>query len=345
MNNKIIIASCVVFLIAACSEQMKSILPTIENTSTVISIETSLPTSIPSVRVTPKPTLSLSRLATRESVETQVAQKELDDCNGYLGLERGSSVPNSVWRLVYCVYSDTKYPYTKLIKNDDSKAWEVPFYDLYGITQKSESRPNGIIDGSMAVEYWSLDNRYAYMKPVWCCIDGPGLLFHDVWALYRLDLETGTLAEILSPSDYAIAFSPNGKYLAYIQEPDVVHVISLDTGQEKMAQIGNQYSQAGLLVWSDNGEQLLIVGAKKDWEENIFSANANTSGFSLLLLRLDNMELSTLIDNDTRLIRPVDGTWLSDTELLLNDFTEKLYMYDILSHELTLETATQTPNP
>lgn len=124
-----------------------------------------------------KPGTSLATLAARA---TEISQQDKTDCAGYpdkfIATIPGYS-PNGNWRYTFCLDPNTRYPYTRLIQVHGSRMWDIHFYTIYGSIMKSDTYPNGITEGQMLVVHWSKDEKYVYIRPYWCCVDGPGMLF------------------------------------------------------------------------------------------------------------------------------------------------------------------------
>jgi len=293
-------------------------------------------------------------LATTIAGATQTAQQDDIDCGGHPYINANvRSAPNKLWRINFCL--DAKnLPYTKFIQVNGAATWQVPFYETYGVTMKTRDFPEGIKNGSMAPVYWSSDGEYVYLNSYWCCLDGPGMGFVDVYGLYRLNLFTGKLETIL-PHGGAIKFSPNEKYLSYSDNIDEIHILNLEDGADQAFQLSQKYVNVGYFFWSPDSKKLIFVGALDHWEDNIFfDATPETkNGFSLLLLDLETMKVTTLLDNDIRMFTPGSYStekrnfWLDNDNIYLAGSEEgKTYLYDIAKRQLSLiSTLTPTPTP
>ncbi len=301
-------------------------------------------TTPPTVNLTPtsnyplEPTLSQSKIATIEASMTQTVQQRLIDCDGFpdADWQMPISTSNDLWRVKFCKNGDTKLPYTKFIKKDGTAIWNIPFYDTYGVTQKQEGRPNGITDGRMVIAHWSPDGKYVYLKPDWCCTTIPGTVFYNAFALYRLNLFTGELGEIIPPGYYSIAFSPSAKFLVF-SDGKVFHLLNLRDNKDEQIKLDVDYIGLGHFTWSENEEQLFFVGALEGWEKNLSNPSPDNNGFSLLLLDTRKMLIKTLIKNDHRLLAPLDkNEWKSENELVLVDMYANSYIYNIDSGKLSL---------
>ncbi len=295
---------------------------------------------------TPLPSKTVSILATTIANATKKVQEHKLDCNGYPDNQNTISPdysPNRSWRFTFCLDPNTGFTFTKFIQSNGPDTWNVPFYEAYGSTVRNDQFPDGIKSGKMLPIYWSKDGDYVYLRPYWCCIDGPGMFFVDALAIYRLNLNTGEL-EVILPSSGAIAFSPNGRYLAYSTEANKIYLRKLETGENIPIQLGTNYENIGVFSWSPDNKMLIFVAASGNWEDNIPAPSAGSkSGFSLLLLNLETMKITTLIDNDIHLLRPSqEETWISNEKIRLNDAKGNVYLYEIGEGRLLIQ---PTPTP
>lgn len=321
------------FLLVSCAESITS-LPISKATSTML----------PTLEVTPtsayllEPTLSPSTIVTIEASMTQAVQQRLIDCDGFpdADWQFPISTSNNLWRVEFCKDENTKLPYTKIIKKDGTITWIIPFHETYGITQKQANHPNSITNGRMVIVHWSPDGRYVYLKPDWCCIDIPGTSFYNAFALYRLDLFTGNLAEIIHPGYYSITFSPSAKYLVF-SDGKIFHLLNLKDNKHEQIRLDVDYIGLGYFTWTKNEEQLFFVGALEGWEKNLSNPSPDNNGFSLLSLDLRKMFIKTLITNDRRLLAPPNqNEWRTENELVLVDTYANSYIYNIDSGNLSL---------
>ena len=340
--------------------------PLLENPSTVTSVETpkpllfstpTFPALTPTITMTFRPGKSPSDFATLITHVTQIAQQYEKDCNGHLGRGFGAGdlpySPDHVWRLSSCRDPKTGFLYTKVIQVNGSKSWVVPFYELFAAKIKDSSFLKGIKDsGQMVVAHWSGDGKYVYFYPFVCCIDGP-VIFNGVPDLYQLALDTGKLMKVI-PSGGRVGFSPDDHYLAYRTLPATLHLLNLQTNEDKAFILDSNYVNLGVFSWSPDSRKLVFVAALQDWDKNAFEPTpVSQNGFSLILLDLKTMMITTLIDNDMRMLVPDVGSyggsepWMDDDSLDLipmNPFLagDQFYEYQISKHLLTLAS---TPVP
>jgi hypothetical protein len=200
MNRKLIGFLFFVVLLSACVNQPTSITAVATEEPSIpfpshTSVQTPTPKKIlpadlaePTETKVPTPTTTdatKSAYLTEMAQSDQLEQQNEEDCLGYPDKlwQNPNPSSNKDWRLAFCINNDTKLPYTKFIKRDGTLSWGVPFYETYGVNTKSLDIPDGIKYGGMLVAFWSNDGRYAYLEPDWCCVDGPGLVFINGWAL------------------------------------------------------------------------------------------------------------------------------------------------------------------
>jgi sugar lactone lactonase YvrE len=160
----------------------------------------------------------------------------------------------------------------------------------------------------------------------------------------RLDLNTGGLLEVLPPSSYSDALSPDKKYLIYFDFPvNQIIILDLQTLSKVQVPTSEEYNYVGFFSWSPDSKKVIFVLA---YDENWWIEN-NDSGFSLLLLDLDMMEITTLIQNDKRLLRPDFSSeagypWIGTNSIILSDKDRNLYVLELMTNSLSPKT-TQTP--
>lgn len=178
--------------------------------------------------------------------------------------------PNKQWAVIEGfdrIVNEKHFPAIRILNTDGVREWQFDFSQL--------SKEIGLCDW-FSLQYWSPDERYLYIAPDNCSHttyfdDGIGP------ALYRVELSTGQLVEILpitgEPSPYApfsdhdyysFAFSSDGVYLAYFQpfnDPIAVSVMNLNSGEETVFKTGNEYPEAGCLNWLPNEDQIVFFGA------------------------------------------------------------------------------------
>jgi hypothetical protein len=175
-------------------------------------------------------------------------------------------------------------------------------------------------------------------------MDGGCPAYDDGISLVRLDLITGEVTQTLRPGDdytlYGFSFSEGDTYLAYwrtwIEHP-ILNIQNLVTGEEQHIPLGEQYSEAGDVVWSLDKSQVVFSARNMDNCENMV--------FYLVMLDLSDFNQRVLWEGPDVGYLPVE--WTEDNHIILHI----LYSFDYASLDLTtLElipypTPTSTTNP
>ncbi len=171
---------------------------------------------------------------------------------------------------------------------------------------------------------WSLDGRALYFgdAPV---PDGCAL-FVNFEDLYRLDLRTGTITELLPPArSLEIAMAPDEESLAFIewQESPELVLRDLGTGEERRVPLGaEQDDQAGGMVWSPDESALLVTVAHSPCLPPAWS-------HSIVWVDLATLETRVVIDHDAR--RFGVGEWADPAGVLLWDESGRGWTLDPVS--------------
>lgn len=213
--------------------------PVVIPTRTIKPIATQQPTKIPTATV---------------PVATYIIQATLDAANE---LCPSDISPKGEWLALVCD------GYTKFFRLGGNTLWDVPFYENFGVQY-------GVSDGNLQIFHWSKDGRFVYLVPYFCCADSPQDAFFNYFnkgsALYRLDLQTGRVTITLRPNSiwagYAIKFSPNDKYLAYIDGEGYgeLSIYTLQTGETHQVTFDGFFG--GAFDWSPDSKKVAIVAAK-----------------------------------------------------------------------------------
>lgn len=235
--------------------------------------------------------------------------------------------PNKQWITLTC-YTPNGYSLV-LIRADKSAKWELSYYDLLGKERESA-------EGYIYVSHWTQDGNYVYIN-TFPQIDGFGFAFAESAALYRLDLISGGLTEILSPrvsrwEFYSFGLSPNDRRLAYFNlgvRPFSLIIYDLQTGLYDTISIGSKYTTGGKLFWSDDSKLVVFSAASYDDVSDSYSV-------SVLLWNNEKKTLSTLINSPNIALEPIK--WDGESKIVLqNIFTEKSsnYEFDLEANTLS----------
>ncbi len=348
------------FILVACSSGTPSIpivtatLPTITTTPSSISVT---PTASPTRRVsrpskTPTPIIDPTELAiynkqatARAQIwnnkATQVAQfPELDTvtCGVYSSnaIVNSSEIsPDGKWIAMDC--SDNQ---TLVVQNKEGARWALSFKDFLSPNSPAQ------MTGELSPKFWSPDGTYLYFTTRLGYSGGgnqcfPGFPSIGDYGLFRLNLENGSWATLISPTDsfpgYMIEFAPTGR--RYATDMGGVMIADINTG--KVTKISNTFPET--LSWSSNGIQLAYSTAScgDQWVEtsSAYVWNATTNQ-TQLLVRTDGILLKEIIWIDDSTIR-ITGEKFDEFTLLP---TYTIYLYDIAQNSLVF-TGTATPSP
>jgi hypothetical protein len=161
---------------------------------------------------------------------------------------------------------------------------------------------------------WSADGRFLYFTNVPYGIGGY-ILFRGGPDLQQVDLTTGVMTEILPNMGCLcpMSLSPDGSTVAYVGglEPLELVLHEVVTGAERRAPLEAGYRQAGSIVWSPDGELLMLTMAIGNFEQQ------EKEAFSVVRLDVATLAQTVLIRDDALLLEtivwPVAGTvWLND---------------------------------
>lgn len=318
------------FIISACSNQIQlQVTPTSTATTTA-----SLPTS---TRTTPKPTTSLTatvkpvtRTPTSTPRATATGTQILPTPDGSL---RSYASPDGKWiaKVFSGTGSDTTpASYTKITSVDGVYEWTLGYDDKYRQQYLSQ-------EGFLWPYHWSKDGRYLYIA-IEPQFDGP-LYFSDGAGLQRLDLQTGRVTDAISGAEftfYAFSFSPNDASLAYVLEwntPLKLIIRNLATGEERWTRLPEEYPQAGDIVWSPDGQKVIL---------GVVVGDVDREEFAVMQVDLRDLSQSIFAGSDKRLFRPQE--WLNDNQVLLADLDGNLWILDTSTTQITIQ-STATPYP
>jgi len=315
MRGKIVLFFLIILLTAcgasATTKPTKEIRDT-PNQSTEIPSPTSFITNTP---IPPSPTTQIPMTAT-----LQVLQNKLDKYCKH-GQAWGVELsPNDQWKAVFC-----SYDIIEIVRNDESKNWEL----------SSDTLINPYTEYFASVSHWSNDGNYVYVSfdPH---TDGFWEPFHQGVVLYRLNLETGQISEVLplGKSDwifYSFAFSPNDRRLAYIvtdKSPVTLNIRDMQTGDEQSFEFEPKYNTGGGFIWSPDSQMLVFSITQFD------TSNYEYVATSVVLWEREKPTTTTLIKDFEKALVPVE--WLDQTRIKLQILYEQdsNYKLDLTNNEL-----------
>jgi len=212
-------------------------------------------------------------------------------------------------------------------------------------TKKREVSPDILISSGAeyfgGVNHWSNDGAYAYIgfNPH---TDGYWEPFHQGIVLYRLNLETGQISEVLplvrsNWRFYSFAFSPNDRRLAYIvtdKSPVILIIRDMQTGDEQSFEFDPKYNTGGGFVWSPDGQKLIFSVTQFDTNTYEYIAT------SIILWDKDKSGLTELIKDQQSRLQAIE--WVDETKIILK--SESLdpegsktqnYEFDLIANKLS----------
>jgi hypothetical protein len=174
--------------------------------------------------------------------------------------------------------------------------------------------------------HWSADGRYLYFTNL-AVPDGCSL-FHNGSDLYRADLSTGQVTEIVPPWVWWLSLSPDEQTVAYIRwngEALLLTILNPATGNYRQTTFEGNYTQAGNIVWSPDGQAFMLTLAAQP---------CDPANWTQSIARVDVATLSPtiLIRDDKRLF--VTTEWPEVDTVELTDKDGDLWTLEVTSGEL-----------
>lgn len=232
--------------------------------------------------------------------------------------------PNNQWVGVFCNWDTVEF-----VKTDETKIWEASADTLIN--------PGG--DYFIGIDHWSNDGAYVYIDfdPH---TDGYWEPYHQGIVLYRLDLETGQISEVLplvrsNWRFYSYALSPDDSTLAYIvadQSPVVLNIRDLQTGRETTFEFDPKYNTGGGFSWSPDGQELVFSVTQYEQKNDEYLAT------SILLFDKDSLQVTELLKDYPGKLQVT--AWSEDAKILLEAIT--LVQDRIQTHTYELDPTTGT---
>lgn len=232
--------------------------------------------------------------------------------------------PNGLWVEVFCSSGTIE-----IVRVDETKKWEVSSDTLisYGAEYFG------------GVNHWSNDGAYAYIDfdPH---TDGYWEPFHQGIVLYRLNLETGQIGEVLplvrsNWRFYSFAFSPNDRRLAYIvtdRSPVVLNIRDMQTGDEEAFEFDPRYNTGGGFAWSQDSQKLVFSISRYLGNDDFIT--------SIFLWDKDTSKITELITDYQGELRV--NEWINETKIALDavildqgQLKTRKYELDLTNNKLT----------
>lgn len=291
-------------LLISCSEKAKvPVLPPsaavvkANVTPTLISTQTLLPTPLFTITATRTPYFFPTTLA--QATEQIVANQYCSDSLNFPS--PNSFLPSKSGKLMafVCWPSDGKdISVTRVIALDSSLTPVQASYrkDYLGIDYSQpipqsiqDSIPSWIDNYALFPLRWTADDKFLYMVKA---SPASGVAYPpNIFALMRLNVETGRVTAVLPPSSYSYNFSADGTKLLSVDQakkPLIVKVENLVTGDVINIHLNKRFDDAGFFQLSPDGSKLLISAV--DYE---------TDGKRLAIILADLLSASQIyLDND-----------------------------------------------
>ncbi|MFN8385077.1 MAG: hypothetical protein U0X92_01480 [Anaerolineales bacterium] len=220
----------------------------------------------------------------------------------------------------------------KIVNLSSYQEWVVTYYQIYGIQEIEHV--GRMSDGIIFPANWSADGNFLYIGV------SPQVyseyLYERTAALFRLNLHSGEINEVLEPDEvqktfYDYSVSPNEKRIAYInlsKNPLQVKIKDFDTDQFQSPPLDPKFSTAGSIVWSKDNSNIIFMAV-------VF--NEEISYATTTIFEWDNQEkrLKEIGQLTDRLFFIVK--WNEDDKrITLRDyFKEEFFELDIISGQLT----------
>jgi hypothetical protein len=279
MRSKGFLAFLLLIFLFGCSNQVATpALPL--PTPVVISSETPTPSPSPSLTLpdTPSPAHTATALPTPTLNSTQAmkATQQMaveQNCDGrYDPISFGSllSKLGKFTAFVCWPLNDKDLSTTKVVALDGSRApIDISYRKDYLGIDYSQPVPQSVQDEqrdwperyALYPVRWTADDKFLYLHAP---TPYSGLLYYPViFALMRLNIETGSLTPVLSRTKYYYYynFSADGTKLLYVdwgKNPLVIKVASLVSGEEIKVPLDERFVTAGDLMLSPDGTKLVI---------------------------------------------------------------------------------------
>lgn len=322
MKSKVVLVTSSLLMLSACGMSSDKPMQQIQASDTPIATPdfTSTPThtSQPPSTQTLIPTRALEPyFATQQALHNKLDKY----------CERGNSnriafSPNGQWAGLECNYGSIK-----IVRMDETKEWELPYESMFG--------PYSSAALFIEIPHWSRDGAYIYVgaNPH---TDGYWEPFHSVSVLYRFNLETAQITDILFAGKddniyYSFAFSPDDTILAYIetdQSPVILNLYDLQTGAEQSFEFDFKYNTGGAFVWSPDSQKLAF--SITQFDTNIYKYVAT----SIILWDKEKPDTATLIKDYEEVLVPIE--WINETRIMLQVLYEHetKFEFDLVGGEL-----------
>ncbi len=323
--KKILFSIILIFLLAACSTNRSQ--PSISTTMLPPTIFASTQTPILTDISTPAP-ISIFKLPGPPEEISKPCQ--LEGYNDYYYPSMRGSSPDGTWQFVDClrIYDcETHSHYVMHNSETQYKSWVVANEEISSLSGDS---PFG-----WHVAAWSENNQSAYMVYEKFCEHFP-CIFVDAQLVIEMNMTSRLINDILPPDrelshNYALAFSPDSKTLAYIETGTQELIIkNLETNIETKMQLSDSELWYGDISWSPDGERLVMLSSLREevWD------------FSLWLIDISYRSVVEILSDEDRDFFP--AAWTDNDTISLHLFGGSAnepykYLFIVSTGELTPE--------
>ena len=322
MKKKVSLFFLLFFLLSACGISSDKLTQQIQITDLPMTTPNFTPTLPHTSQSTPAPTLTPTKTLEPYFATQQALHNKLDKYCESGNSNRIAFSPNGQWAGLECNDGSIK-----IINVNETKEWELPYESMFG--------PYSSADLFTEIPHWSRDGAYVFIgaNPH---TDGYWEPFHTVSVLYRFNLETGQIDEVLPAGEdnniyYSFVFSPDDTILAYImtdQSPVIINLRDLQTDVKQSFEFDPKYNTGGSFVWSPDSQKLVFSITQFDTGTYEYIAT------SIVLWDMGKPDTSTLIKDHEEVIVPVE--WIDETKIVLQVLYEddKKFEFDLISGEL-----------
>jgi hypothetical protein len=250
--------------------------------------------------------------------------------------------PDGKWLVEDLNSSDTRprSPALRVVRADGTLEWKVDFLEDTGISSRRYS-----------LEAWSNDGNFMYIGHRVGMRDGSGIQYCGPDGIWRLDLRDGTLAPFLEfdapvSECWNFAFSPQALKLAYIPPYTPRHLIVMDmnSGKKLGYDFNSNYWGAGLIQWSDDQRQLIMVASRQDETSTVQSQDPPAKSSLFWIRIVDDVLAVEEVFSQSGYFYPHD--WQGDRVLVSPYSGASSYWEVYLSSQIAIEIMlTPTPKP
>ncbi|MBL8050799.1 MAG: PD40 domain-containing protein [Anaerolineales bacterium] len=267
----------------------------------------------------------------RDVIVTKVAQFPPVDCGGEENLI-GSLSPDENWAFTVCGIKSNKI---SIVHSVNGVMWVLESKDFLPPSMAGAEE----ISGSLTQEFWDIEGGYFYFSTYLSFDIGGNDCFtgYGVNGLFRLNLKTGEVTTLISPSEYIeITFSQTGR--RYAADINGVLVTDLNTGEVVQLDAENVMD----LSWSPDGTKLAFSTTKCDnggllISSSIYVWDAITRE-THTLLTINKISLSPDSWRDNKVLK------IKGEDFTSNEYILTIYEYDVIN-ALVLLSGTATPRP